>query len=275
MKFYNNYFWLSRLLAIFFCSSIHAQKIEQSKKDLNKNNTSTASSSSSNSYNDNKSNYNSTSDNLFIDIFLYLSYYALIGNHNLEGHLQNKLTPHPYADDNSGNYTDSSNSKNFRLDMENNLLTEKLSSNYSSFGNHFKLKARVKQYLYGQFDQISLFEKYKGNLDNLAIYQFNLGYDRLRFKKFNFGFLIGATHIGNNVKKTGLTVGLHTDIFFIKKFSLDSSIHWFSINNETVRTFDIKGKFHKKNIFFNLGIENMKIGKPSYNYLATGFGLYL
>lgn len=275
MKYKKKYLSQFYIIAILFSFSTYSQKIEQSKKDLNKNNTTTQSSSTSNSYDSNRSNYNSTSDNIFIDIFLYLSYYALIGNHNLEGHLQNKLTPYPYADDNSGNYTDSSNSKNFRLDIENSFLTEKLSSNYSSFGNHFKLKARFKQYIYGQFDQISLFEKYNGVSDNLSIYQFNLGYDRLRFKKFNFGFLLGATHVGSNVNKTGLNVGLHTDIFFVKNFSFDSTINWSNVNNATIRTFDIKGKFHKKNMLFILGFENMKIGKPTYSYLTTGFGLHL
>ncbi|MCH4828691.1 hypothetical protein BWK60_06885 [Flavobacterium covae] len=249
------------------------QKIDQSKKELNTKETNTQNSSQTNTHQTNRSNHNS-SDNLFVDLFLYLSYYAIVGNYELENHLDNELTTYPYADKRTGNYGGESQKTTFRLDVENSFLTEKLGSNYSSYGNHFKIKGRVKQYIYGQFDQISLFENYQGKTASLPIYQFNLGYDRLRFKHFNFGFLIGATHVGSTVNKTGLNFGLHADAFIVKNYSLDTSIHWSNINNQTVRTFDIKGKYHRKNMFFALGYELLQIASPSYNYLTTGLGFY-
>lgn len=261
-------------ILLLFSLNGSSQKIDQSKKELNQKETNTQNTTQSSTNHSRRSNFNDSNDNLFTDLFLYLSFYALFGNHQIEGHLSNELTPYPYADGNSGNYKDEAQNTIFRLDIENSFLTEKLGSNFSSYGNHFKLKGRLKQYLYGQFDQISLFEKYNGKSASLPIYQFNLGYDRLRFKKFNLGFLIGATHIGSTVNKTALNFGLHADAFVTKNYSLDSTIHWSFINGETFKTFDLKGKYHRKNLFFAIGYEHLQIATPTYNYLTTGLGFY-
>jgi hypothetical protein len=268
---------LNKILLFSFLSlsvSVYSQKIEKSKKQLTEKTTNSSNSSVSQSSESRNSNTPFLAD-LFVQTFLYVGYYSVIGHHKLEGHLQNSLSDYPYKEASSGNYTDSIG-KRFRLDLENSLLFENLGTNRTSWGNHFKIKGRATQFIYGQIDHHLLFEKYapKNDLESLSIVHFNLGYDRLRFKKFNLGFLLGATHIGSGVNKTGFNFGLNADAFVMKNISVTSTIQLSSVNQQTVNSFELKGRYHKKNYFVSTGFESLKIASPNYNYFALGGGIY-
>lgn len=101
-----------------------------------------------------------------------------------------------------------------------------------------------------------------------------MAYDRIRFKKFNLGWTLGVTYIGNDVQKVGFSYGLHTDVFAIKNISFNSAMIWSKINGLPVNSFEIRGKYHKKNYFFSLGYEYLKIASPNYNYMTVGTGFY-
>lgn len=263
---------LLSLLLVGFTIIGYSQKIEKSKRELNE-----KSSNSTTNTQSSGSSYNSESpfSNLFVEAFLYLGYYSVIGNYKWEDHLRNKLSPYPYSDVASGNYTDSIG-KTIRFDIENYFLFEKMGSSRSSYCNHFKAKIRTTQYIYAQINYRTLFEKYYGapSTSNLSLFQFNVGYDRLRFKKINFGFLLGATHVGSGVNKTGIDFGLNADVFLLKNISVNTSMMWSNINSQPVNAFEIKGKYHKKNYFISVGYENLKIASPNYNFAAFGGGIY-
>jgi hypothetical protein len=108
----------------------------------------------------------------------------------------------------------------------------------------------------------------------MSLYQFNLGYDRIRFEKFNLGWTLGATYIANNVNKAGFSYGLNTDIFASKKMSFTSAMIWSKINGKPVNTFEIRAKYHQKNYFYSIGYENLRIASPSYNFVTFGAGIY-
>jgi hypothetical protein len=101
-----------------------------------------------------------------------------------------------------------------------------------------------------------------------------VAYDRIRFKKFNLGWTLGATYVGNDVQKAGFSYGLHTDVFAIKNISFNSAMIWSRINGLPVNSFEIRGKYHKQNYFFALGYEHLKIATPNYNYMTFGAGIY-
>ena len=159
-----------------------------------------------------------------------------------------------------------------RFDVENHFLY----SNNNSFGNHLKAKFRPFQYFYVQADYRELLEKnmLTNHFSNLSLFQFNVAYDRIRFKKFNLGWTLGATYVGNDVQKVGFSYGLHTDIFAIKNISFNSAMLWSKINSLPVNSFELRGKYHKKNYFFSLGYEHLKIASPNYNFVTLGTGIY-
>lgn len=275
------------ILLVLFTITLNAQRIENSKKELNEtqntidNNSDIASSTFSypstnpvDNYSASKPNqsyYYDSFDEFLVECLLWASYYSLFGSYEDEDHLHNKLTPYPYFDNHCGNYTDNYESgKIFRADIENIFLFE----DSKTMGNHFKAKGHFKQYVYGQLDHYFLQEEFNNVKSNLSFYQFSVGYDRLRFKKFNLGFLIGLTHFGSGINRTGLNVGFHGEAFIYKNFSLDSSISWFNVNDVDSRTFDIKGKYHFKKLFTSLGIEKINISNSKFNFVSFGAGIY-
>ena len=254
-----------------------SQKIDKSKDELKSGNSSNSSSSSSSS----NSGRNSSSNDfglagLFVEGLLYVSFYSTIGDYRSENHLYNPLSKYPYFDGDSGNFQKENDSIQYgnlmRFDVENHFLY----SNNNSFGNHLKAKFRPFQYFYIQGDYRELIEKnaITNNYSNLSLFQFNVAYDRIRFKKFNLGWTLGATYVGNDVQKAGFSYGLHTDVFAIKNISFNSAMIWSKINGLPVNSFELRGKYHKKNYFFSLGYEHLKIASPNYNFVTLGTGIY-
>lgn len=269
-------------ILFLFSSTIYAQKIEKSKEELKSGKEDTRPPLPTEPINQNSTTYATDSDDtfgarsLFAEILFYATLYTAIGDYANEDQLYSKLSPYPYFDNKSGNFIkfdDADESKNnLRLELENHFLY----SNNAAFGNHFKAKFRPFQYLYIQTDYRELMErdKFEKTTSNLSVFQFNLGYDRLKFEKFNLGWTMGATYIANDINKAGFAFGLNTDIFPFKRVSFNSAMIWSKINGLPVNSFEFRGKYHKKNHFFSMGYENLKIASPSYNYVTLGAGFY-
>lgn len=260
-------------------NSFSQVKIDKSKEELKK--------GSRRDYpNRNQSSYSSSSDNnLFnnviaegvVQVFLFVTYYSIIGNYEAEAHLHSNLTRYPYYNRSSGNYESPDSitysKQHLRLDLENKLIL----SPPDLFGNHLKARIRPFQFFYFQADYIQFIEftnLERSRYSDLALFNFNICYDRIRFEKFNLGWTLGLNYIGNDVKKAGFSYGLNVDVFLFNPVSLFSSMKWSSINNLPVNEFEIQLKYHKKNYFFTLGYEHLKIATPTYNFISIGGGIY-
>jgi hypothetical protein len=49
---------------------------------------------------------------------------------------------------------------------------------------------------------------------------------------------------------------------------------WSLINDVTVNEFEIQSKYHRKNYFYSLGYEHLKIASPTYDFISIGGGIY-
>ncbi|CAM4428839.1 hypothetical protein [Flavobacterium terrigena] len=274
------------LLLILFTlsSSLYAQKIDKSKNELKSAKEDTRPPLPTEPVNQNAPSALADDDDddspgigaFFGRIIFFAAFYTTIGDYKNEDQLYNKLSPYPYFDKKTGNFIklneDSIAKSRVRFDVENHILY----SNNASFGNHFKGKFRLFQYVFVQADYRELMERDKFTKTNssLSLFQFNLGSDRLRYEKFNLGWTLGATYIANDINEAGFSYGLNTDIFAFKNVSFHSAMIWSKINGLPVNSFEFRGKYHRKNHFFSMGYENLRIASPSYNYATFGAGFY-
>lgn len=263
------------LLSAMICFG--QDKTTTSKKELNSG--SAAPKQSEQRTASSNSTFSSDDFDLWLFIFkitLGIGYYGGIGDYNKEEHLISNLTIYPYFDGESGNYESEDSiqiyKSRMRLDIEDSFLY----SSSNLIGNHLKVKLRPFQYFYIQSDFHQLFEFNKINetYDQLTIFQFNVCYDRLRFDTFNLGWTLGATYIGNEVRKTGFAYGLNAEYFMGNNISLMGAAKWSSINTLPVNNYEIQLRYHTKNHFFSLGFEHFKIATPTYNFIAIGAGIY-
>lgn len=279
-------YFLYAFLLLSGCAVFSQSKIDKSKKELNANSGSTSSSSSSSSSSSGSSSRSSVSDedtSLFVKICGYVVFgifkYGVVGDYKNEEQLDNNLTDYPYYNKESGNYENynfvnsDSLKKDYRLDIENKFLY----STNDLYGNHLNVKIRPFHYFFVQTDYHQLFEKNQmtNSTDKLSLFYFNLGYDRVRFQNFNLGWTIGASYVGNEVKKAGFSVGITTEAFLPKNISLLASAKWSSINGQPVNLYELEGKYHIKKYFVTLGYEHLKIASPTYNFISFGGGIYL
>jgi hypothetical protein len=274
--------FLYALLLVSSFSAFSQTKVEKSKKELTTNEGRSSSSSSQHSSSGNSLRTPASEErtNLFLQITGYVMFgvfkYGVIGDYKNESHLDNNLSDYPFYDNEAGNYkTIDTNSlkKSYRLDIENKFLF----SNKDLYGNHLNVKIRPFRYFYLQTDYHQLFEKNQmtTSTDRLSLFYFNLGYDRIRFENFNLGWTIGASYVGNEVKKAGFSVGVTTEAFFGKNISLLASAKWSSINGQPVNLYELEGKYHIKKGFVTLGFEHLRIASPTYNFISLGGGIYL
>lgn len=258
--------------------NLFSQSIDRSKKELSSNKSSSGSSSSKSSSNSRQSYTSSDDIGLFLEIFGYVTYgvfkYGLIGDYNNENHLQNNLNNHPFSEKGRGNYSefDSIGSKIFRLDIENKFIT---AGNIIK-GNHLDVKIRPSKYFYISSDWYQLYEynDFTNKNDALTLLYFNFAYDRVRFEDFNLGWTIGASYVGNEVRKSGFSYGINAEYFLNKNISLSLNSKWSSINKNPVNSLELKGKYFRKNYFGTIGYERLKIGTPVYNLIGIGAGIY-
>ncbi len=275
-----NLFVLILISGLLINNPLLAQnKLDKSKKELNQ--------GSSKETNRSNSSPNSTTkevdvENPFLQIAGYIFFgafkYGFIGDYKNEDHLYSNLTPYPYYNGTSGNFenyeTDTIKKNEFRIDLENYFIY----NDNDLFGNHLKAKIRPFQYFYIQtdFHQLYEFEKTDNNTTTyrLSLFHFNLGYDRIRLEKFNLGWTLGASYVGNEVRKGGFSYGVHADYFMNNRISFSVAAKWSTINQQPVHAYEFQSKFHRKNYFFSLGFEHLKIATPTYSFIALGGGIY-
>lgn len=268
---------------LFFVSFLYAfsgfsqDKLGKSKSELN-----SKSSSSSSRMSSSSSSTSSDEDSPFLGLFgevlafvpVAIFKYGIIGDYNNEEQLYNRVSLYPFYEEAVGNYTifDSIGRKQLRFDLKNNFLY----SNNDLFGNHLEAKFRPFQYFYlqGDYRQLWEYDTFSGSYNQLALFNFNIGYDRIRWEQFNFGWTLGATYVGNEVNKAGFSYGLNADYFLSKKFSFVASAKWASINQNPVNTFELQSRYHKKNYFLSINFEHLKIASPVYNFIGIGGGIY-
>lgn len=270
--------YFSLVLLIFSFTTASAQnKLEKSKSELNSGSKNSSGSSSSK-----PSGESSDDDDIgfFGELFIYMTFgifkYGLIGDYNNEDHLDSNLAAYPFYNGKSGNYenagTDTVQKIRSRIDIENKFIY----NNSRLLGNHLEVKARPFQYFYVQADYRELFEfnKVHNTTNNLSLLHLNLAYDRIRLEKFNLGWNLGASYIGNEVNRFGFSYGLSADYFMTNQISFSGSQQWSRMNGLPVNAFELQSKYHKRNYFFTLGYERLKIATPTYNFITIGGGIY-
>jgi hypothetical protein len=277
------------LLLFYTVECLPQSKIEQSKAELKSggSNTKTQDPHSDSSSDDDVSIENDTVDieamfflfRAAYNIIYYTAiggYYTAFGNYEKENHLYNSLTSYPYCNYLAGNYSAADTSlikaKYYRLDVQNQFLF----SQDDIYGNHLKLKFRPSQMVYLMADYTEMIEYIKDEKDyaNLSMVNLNVGYDRLRFERFNLGWTMGLKYIPNTVNDIGLSFGFTTDIFVAKPLSLTGAIRWSRVNQVLISESELLARYHIGRCFISAGFEHLKIGTPTYYFISAGGGIY-
>lgn len=268
----------------FFCFSITAQnKLDKSKKELtekeavkNTNSKTSSSSSSSSSFDSDENTSELVEAALFV--FQYTvgaAWVGLVGQYENEDHLHNALTKHPYYFQGHGNYFNDeiidTPATGFRIDLKDKFIY----SNSSLFGNHLDAKIRPSRYFYLKADYYQLLEMpLQDDTNNLSLFYFNFAYDRIRFKRFNLGWTLGASYVGSGVDKGGFSYGLNAEYFLKKPLSFSAAAKWSHINGHPVNAYEAEARVHRKSMFITLGVEHLKIATPTYTFATVGAGIY-
>ncbi len=264
--------YLFVLVLLLLNASVFSQSIDRSKKELNSNNGSKNKSSKSSS-SSSISDYDPETVWIIFRFLGYASYGVLIGDYANEQHLSNNLNNHPFSENGRGNYseTDTISKTNFKLDLESHFISAGNVIN----GNHLDVKIRPSKYFYLSTNWYQMYEynTFTKKNDALSLYFFNFAYDRYRGENFNLGWTMGASYVGNQVRKGGFSYGLNAEYFLNTKISISGDVKWSKINENPVNSYELKCKLFKKKYFATLSYERLKIATPVYNLIGIGAGI--
>lgn len=252
-------------------------KIDQSKSEIKQKREDAGRASSSSS--SDSSSFDDDDNPLLFELFIYTLgaafKYGIIGDYANEDHLSNDLTKYPYHEG-TGNYYNPKFGEGyiyvFRVDVKDKFLYH----NNSLYGNHLDVKIHPFRHFYLTTDYYQLHERQKaaGTSDDLSLFYFNFAYDRIRFERFNLGWTLGASYIGNDVNRAGFAYGLNAEFFLKKNISFQGSAKWSAINGHPVNAYEVETRIHRKQFFITMGYEHLKIATPTYDFMTVGVGIY-
>lgn len=224
---------------------------------------------------DSDSKLGSKTSTVIGDILYYTTGFVFFGSRKHEEHLRSKRSPYAYFDNYSGNYVKNTGDSPKKNGVILKVSDAFLYSDENLYANHLRAKIHPFNYAYFQFDYVEFVEKSKvsNDVENLSLFNFNFCYDRIRLDKFNFGWTLGATYIGNEVNMADISFGLNAEAFMVKNISLESSIKWAQINSEPVNQFEVLLKYYFKRGVVNLGYEHHRIADQEISLLSTGLGV--
>lgn len=255
------------LLLLFIPCFLGAQStLSNAKGSLSKSSNNSPVTSSSNDDDDDDDSvgdtiFESIFESIFLDFFGYMSYNLILG----EG-MYTEITPYPYFDGKSGEYTRVLNDKNKRTNI-------KLNANY--FVNRvsgIELNAVVKPIpLLGvELDYLNFNEEGLFTDESLNITSINANYYRIRESSLSMWWGIGATYVGNEVDSWGVSYNFGTDIYPVKPISFHLGWKQSFINDNRVNVFKSQVKYHLKQTAFYTGYHNYKLGSETISGLVLG-----
>jgi hypothetical protein len=274
---------------IFFSLFISGQtKIEQSRRELKaekpKKEKKLENNNNTNQNTDNDSSSTIVSDiignafelgesHVFYDLFVF----TIIGDYKDSTFVNYRVTPYPFFKPKIGNYYNISNEPKLKRKIRIDGSVQFMHGKDLTYGNHFDIKIIPFEHFNLQADAFRIYENQKNvnSTDQFTLFYFNLGYDSIREESFNFGWTLGASYVGEDIKKAGFSYGLNMDAFCKKTVSFNANAKWSSINKYPVNSYSFNVKYHYKKIFGSLGYQHLKIATPTYNFATLGFGIYL
>ena len=258
----------SKLLLLLFvpCILFSQSTLGKAKGSLSSSSNSSVSSSSDKDEDDDDDSiggaiFESIFESIFLDFLGYVSYGVVIG----EGKYT-EITPYPYFDGKSGEFTRIPNEKNRRTNV-------KLNANYFVHRvNGIELNAVVKPIpLIGvELDYLSFNEEGLFTDESLNITSINMNYYRVRENTFSMWWGIGGTYVGNEVDTWGASYNIGTDIYPVKPISFHLGWKQSFVNDNTVNVFKSQVKYHIKRTALYTGYHNYKLGSETISGLVLG-----
>lgn len=258
-------------------SSIAQSKIEKAEESLkqkeNKSNIATQNSTSTNNNDETlgEALVKETFGGLAASIFFYSAYGILIEMPFEKNSPSNNaiLTKQPYKDASNGNYSYdwNANSAVGRTTISSRYIFE----NSVVDGHHLNIDLRFYNKMALEVDYLQLWEN-NPNFGNyaLAVYTFLLKYHRIRTKRFDAWWGLGASYIDGNVDDSGFTAGLGAEAFIGKPISLESNINLTAISGNSVKKFNALLNYYLNQFKINGGYERLKIGSQRFSTASIG-----
>jgi hypothetical protein len=245
-------------------------KLDQAKQNLSSRSISSNSSSSSSSSNNNTSNnagfFESVLADVFVELFLFISYKALLGDFETR-----HFTPYPYY------YTNVNGPYDYGLEPGDKRNFINVGANYFAGNAIHAVEAHV-NYRFDPFLGLELshrhfFESHLAGKDNLKVSSLMLNYYRIRERSFSGWWGIGATYVGNEVHTIGVAYQVGVEVYPIKPISLQASFKQSFINESNINELKFHLKYHRKKTAYYTGYQDYSLGGVKATGLVLGVEL--
>lgn len=260
------------LLLFLFPALVFSQgKLKKAKENLNEESANTSQGTrnvraTSSSSSDDSDDF-SVLDDPDLRFFLFrLVFWSTIGI--TVGEAQERdLNPYPYFYDDEGEYAKelSDTGRKQSLTLGTNYIFNTIN------GYEFNALYKPLPILGIKASHIHFSEKSRTSKDFLDITSLSLNYYRVREKNISLWWGIGASYVGNEVRKLGFSYNLGIEIYPVKPISLHASWQESFINDRDIGVFKSQIKYHIKNKAIFAGYHVYQIAGEAIKAPTIGF----
>ena len=206
-------------------------------------------------------------DNVFVKIFLYLTYEVFIGSEPPLNYyrLQTKI----YQDEFTGRY--SLNGNSFDADIEiKYIYHSKTLNGISANGNFFFLNAFNLKLLFQNFEETN------GNvLNEMKYYEVFIDYYRCRLPRINWFWGVGVKGLDRSDQYWGPALNTGFEIYPFRPISVDLSANVGWLNAHPVSKLNAGIKIHYWKFMLSPEFQRLKTGNSKINSFNIGLGFNL
>jgi hypothetical protein len=265
---------MKKLLFLFLLSAMFGfsqGKLDQAKQNLSSRSSSSSTSSTSTSSSSNNSSnttgfFKSILADVFVEVFLFLSYEALLG-----GFESRYFTPYPYY------YTNVKGQYDYGIEPGDKRSFLNAGGSYFTGNSIHAIEAHVNY----RFDPLlglelshrHFFESNLAGKDNLELSSLMFNYYRIRERSVTGWWGIGATYMGNEVNTVGFAYQVGIEVYPVRPISLQASFKKSFINESNINELKFHLKYHRKKVAYSMGYQDFSIGGVNASGVVLGVEL--
>lgn len=178
------------------------------------------------------------------------------------------ITPYPYFYNNEGNYTYENDPVPFRVEASSNGF---MAPGKKFFGNanlelHFLKRASL------QIDYVKLPGTPRS--DYLSQTDISFSYHRIRTRRFDLWYGLGAMFAENPTNHNALTYHIGSELFIRNYLSVEGQAHWAYFDPVTIKNYQVQLNYFLSHWRFTAGIKNYRYPDNRINSIGLGIKYY-
>ena len=179
------------------------------------------------------------------------------------------LTPYPYFYNREGNYTYDHDAVPFRLEANSSLYITPKQKYFGNVAADLRLLKRFSiQLAYVKLPRLTTSADYLSQTD------ISFSYHRIRTRRFDLWYGLGAMFTDNPSNHNGLTYHIGAELFLPEHVSVEGQAHWAYFDPVIIKNYQVQVNYFISHWRLTAGLKNYRYPDTRINSIGLGLKYY-